>query len=223
MRAFQRDFEVNGPSVVRIARTMLAGWKRYKNHPDPRVRRRFAWEARDLPSVYSAVVAAARLYYRGNPAMRAKMDAILKDLHREFGLKSRFYAAVGGRYVLLEDAPRGEATRTGLDLRAADVLRAERSGPAAGLPRRPAGGALPAGDLPGVSAADHRGRRAAAGSGGRGVSGGAAGDFSSNAGRWRPTHRKWTREQAECCTNARKSCQSRHEGGLHSTCAGVEY
>ena len=99
VRAFQRDFEVNGPSVMRMARTMLAGWKRHKNHPDPRVRRRFAWEARDLSTVYSAVVAAARLYYRGNPALRAKMDALLKDLHSEFGLKSRLYAAVGGRYV----------------------------------------------------------------------------------------------------------------------------
>jgi hypothetical protein len=29
----------------------------------------------------------------------AKMDALLKDLHDEFGLKSRFYSAVGGRYV----------------------------------------------------------------------------------------------------------------------------
>jgi radical SAM superfamily enzyme YgiQ (UPF0313 family) len=99
VRAFQRDFEVNGPSIVRMARTMLAGWKRYKNHPDPRVRRRFTWEARDLSTVYPAVVAAARLHYRGNPALRAKMDAILQDLHREFGLKSRFYAAVAGRYV----------------------------------------------------------------------------------------------------------------------------
>jgi radical SAM superfamily enzyme YgiQ (UPF0313 family) len=100
VRAFQRDFEVNGPSVVRIARTMLTGWKRHKDHADSRVRRRFAWEARDLPSLYSAVVAAARLHYRGNPILRAKTDALLKDLHREFGLKSRFYAAVGGPYVL---------------------------------------------------------------------------------------------------------------------------
>ena len=99
IRAFQRDFEVNGPSLVRMARTMLTGWQRYKHDPDLRIRRRFAWEARDLPTVYSAVVAAARLGYRGNPAMRAKMDTLLKDLHSEFGLKSRFYSAVGGRYV----------------------------------------------------------------------------------------------------------------------------
>ena len=100
IRAFERDFAVNGPSVVRIARTMLAGWKRYKNHADPRVRRRFAWESRDLARNFSAVTAAARLYYRGNPTLRAKMDSFLKDLYREFGLKSRFYAAVGGPYVL---------------------------------------------------------------------------------------------------------------------------
>jgi len=80
-------------------RTMLAGWKRHKDDADPRVRRRFAWETRDLATAYPAVVAAARLYYRGNPALRAKMDAILQDLHGEFGLKSRLYAAVGGRYV----------------------------------------------------------------------------------------------------------------------------
>jgi radical SAM superfamily enzyme YgiQ (UPF0313 family) len=100
VRAFQRDFEVNGPSIPRIVRTTLAGWKRYKNHPDLRIRRRFAWEARELASTFSAVIAAARLYFRRNPAMRAKMEAIQSELGREFGLKSRFFAAVGGRYLL---------------------------------------------------------------------------------------------------------------------------
>ncbi len=99
VRAFQRDFAVNGPSVARIVRTLLAGWKRYKDHPDPRIRRRFAWEARELATTFSAVVGGARRYYRKDPAMRAKMDAILNDLYREFGWKSRFFAAVGGRYV----------------------------------------------------------------------------------------------------------------------------
>ena len=99
VRAFQRDFEVNGPSLVRMARTMLTGWLRYKNHPDRRIRRRFAWEARDLPNVFSAVVGGARRYYRGNPTLLAKMDAILKDLHSEFGLKSRLYSSLGGLYV----------------------------------------------------------------------------------------------------------------------------
>ena len=100
VRAFQRDFEVNGPSVVRIVRTTLAGWKRYKNHPDPRVRGRFAWEVRELATTFSAVVAAAKLYYRDKPAMHAKMSALLRDMQREFGWKSRFFAALGGPWVL---------------------------------------------------------------------------------------------------------------------------
>lgn len=99
VRAFTRDFEVNGPSVARIVRTTLQGWKRYKNHPDERIRARFAWEARELASTFSAVVGAAKLYYRNNPALYAKMKNLLAELHREFGLKSRFFSTVGGRYA----------------------------------------------------------------------------------------------------------------------------
>ncbi len=100
VRAFDRDFEVNGPSTVRIVRTTLAGWRRHKNHPDPRVRRRFAWEARELGTTFSALVGAARLYYRDRPEMHAKMSALLRELHAEFGWKSRLYSAVGGRWLL---------------------------------------------------------------------------------------------------------------------------
>jgi len=100
LRAFNRDFRRNGPSTVRIVQTTLIGWRRYKNHPDPRVRRRFAWEARELGTKFSAAVKAAQLYYRRNPAMHAKMTALLKDLYREFGWKSRLFGAVGGRWVL---------------------------------------------------------------------------------------------------------------------------
>ena len=100
LHAFQRDFEVNGPSLMRIVRTMLAGWMRHKNHPDPRVRRRFAWETRELATTFSAVMGVIRLYYRNNPAIRAKAEAILRDLHREFGLKSRLATAIGSRYLM---------------------------------------------------------------------------------------------------------------------------
>ncbi|HUS93336.1 MAG TPA: cobalamin-dependent protein [Phycisphaerae bacterium] len=100
LRAFRRDFQVNGPSTARIARTLLAGHKRYKDHPDARVRRRFAWETRELATTFSALVAGSRLYCRDNPALRARMSELLGDLHREFGLKSRLASAIGGRYVL---------------------------------------------------------------------------------------------------------------------------
>ena len=100
MRAFLRDFELNGPSVARVVRTTLAGWKRYQNHPDQRIRRRFARESSDLPTTYTPVIWAMRQYYRKAPVMRAKMSLLLEELHRQFGLKSRLAAALGGPYVL---------------------------------------------------------------------------------------------------------------------------
>jgi len=99
-RAFVRDFEVNGPSVVRVFRTTLAGWNRYKDHPNARIRRRFAREAKHLPTRYSAATAAAKLYYRNNPTIRAKLASLLSDLNREFGWRSWLVSLFGGRYLL---------------------------------------------------------------------------------------------------------------------------
>ena len=100
LRAFDRDFERNGPSVARIVKTTLAGWRRYKNHPDACIRDRYAWEARELATSFSALVGAARLYYRRWLEMYAKMSALLAELHAEYGWKSRLWSAIGGRWVL---------------------------------------------------------------------------------------------------------------------------
>ena len=54
--AFRHDFERNGPSLFRICETTFQGWKRYHNHPDLRVRRRFAQEARKLRTTYNAAL-----------------------------------------------------------------------------------------------------------------------------------------------------------------------
>jgi hypothetical protein len=100
LRAFNHDFAVNGPSTARIVRTTLAGWRKHKHHPDPRVRRRYAWEVRELTTTFSMVVGAAKLYYRDKPAMYAKMSALLKEMHAEFGWKSRLASAIGSRWLL---------------------------------------------------------------------------------------------------------------------------
>lgn len=99
VRAFTRDFETNGPSVARIARTTLAGWKRYKHHPDSRLRERYAWEARQLGTTYAAVVAASRSYLRARPALYGKMSELLRDLRAEFGVKAGASALFGGPFV----------------------------------------------------------------------------------------------------------------------------
>jgi hypothetical protein len=99
--AFKRDFEVNGPSVLRIARTILAGWKRYQHHADVRIRNRFAWEARELVVTYPATLWAARRWFRElNPPLFKKLSALLEEIQREIGVRARLAAPLGGRLVL---------------------------------------------------------------------------------------------------------------------------
>ena len=128
LRAFDRDFQSNGPSTVRIVRTTLAGWRRHKNHPDPRVRDRYAWEVRELATTFSAVVGAAKLYYRNNPVMYAKMSALLREIARRVRLE--IAAGLGRRQPLgaAADSQGREAAGRRFQLRAAHLLRAQRGG-----------------------------------------------------------------------------------------------
>lgn len=97
LRAFRKDFEVNGPSIARLIRTTLNGWKKYKNHPDPRVRKRYEWEARSLKTTYAGAIWAMRKWYRDTEHIHAKMDKVLKDLYREFGFFTRLAVPLLGR------------------------------------------------------------------------------------------------------------------------------
>ena len=106
--AFFRDFERNGPSLYRIARTTLAGWKRYKNHPDPRIRARFEWEARTLKSAYAALLwAMERQFRKTNAAVSEQIRSLRKEVIREFGTLSAIAARAVGP-VLLWSARREE-------------------------------------------------------------------------------------------------------------------
>ncbi len=101
LEAFSRDFEVNGPSLARLIRTCLQGFKRYKDHPDLRIRNRYRWEARSLPGSYAGAVWAMRRWFRADAAMAARMDFLLQDLYSEFGAKTRLAAPVAGRWIFL--------------------------------------------------------------------------------------------------------------------------
>jgi hypothetical protein len=97
--AFNRDFEVNGPSLARLIRTTLDGWQRYKKHPEPRIRTRFAGRAKVLRTTYAGAVWAMRKWYRDVPATAEQLHALLTRLHKEFGWTTRIIAALTGRYV----------------------------------------------------------------------------------------------------------------------------
>jgi hypothetical protein len=99
-RAFRRDFEVNGPSVVRMMRTLLNGWLKYRHNPEARVRKRFALETAKLPSLYAGGLWATCRWFRSNPQILSRMNAIINDIYREYGWKSRLSAPIVGSFLL---------------------------------------------------------------------------------------------------------------------------
>lgn len=107
--AFRRDFEANGPSVMRMARTALLGWKKHSEHPDPRVRRRVKEESRMLPVSYAAALSACALWFGKNAEFAERLAALRKDLVAEFGLRARLASLVGGPLLYL--ALKREAAR----------------------------------------------------------------------------------------------------------------
>ena len=100
LRAFRRDFEVNGPSLVRIARTLLRGWQRHKEHPEPRVRARYRRECGDLHTVYAGILWAAARWFRGSPRLLGRIDAVRRGVAQEFGIVARLAAPLIGAFVL---------------------------------------------------------------------------------------------------------------------------
>jgi hypothetical protein len=100
LRAFQRDYEVNGPSVMRIARTLLLGWQRYKNHPEQRIRERFRREAEVLALGYGSALWAMERYFRDlNGPLTEKIRQLRSDFAQEFGMKTRLASPVAGRVI----------------------------------------------------------------------------------------------------------------------------
>ncbi len=100
INAFTRDFQINGPSLGRLIRTMLKGWQRYKNHPDKRIRERYQWDTAPIQTIYAGAVWAMKKRFYKNKATHQKLNILLKDLYREFGWKTRIVAPITGIYCL---------------------------------------------------------------------------------------------------------------------------
>jgi len=99
--AFWRDFERNGPSIFRICRTTLEGWKRYKNDPDQRIRERFAREVAALKITYGGLLwAMERQLREKNLAISQQIRVLRRDIADEFGWVSRFASKLIGPVML---------------------------------------------------------------------------------------------------------------------------
>jgi hypothetical protein len=100
--AFRRDFETNGPSLFRICRTTLEGWRRHRNHPDPRVRARFARELGTLRHTWTGILWAMEWQLRrSNARVSSSIRELRSDILSECGgLGARLTSAVVGPLML---------------------------------------------------------------------------------------------------------------------------
>jgi hypothetical protein len=100
--AFQRDFEVNGPSLYRMMQTMFDGWKRYRNDSDARVRARFNFEAEKFRLGYGAALWAMEQYLReSNKAVSQRVRDLRRQVEHELGGFSRVIDWVVGPVLFL--------------------------------------------------------------------------------------------------------------------------
>jgi hypothetical protein len=99
--AFLRDFERNGPSLYRICRTSFEGWKRYYQHADARIRKRFEQEASLLKIIYgSGLWAMERKLLETNAAISDKISVFRAEFERALGPLSSISAALLGPILL---------------------------------------------------------------------------------------------------------------------------
>jgi radical SAM superfamily enzyme YgiQ (UPF0313 family) len=99
--AFRLDFERNGPSLYRMCWTMLQGWRRYKDYPDPRVRERFSREITKLGTAYNAALwAMERQFKKVNRDVSEQIHNLRREITTEFPLVSRLTSAALGPFLL---------------------------------------------------------------------------------------------------------------------------
>jgi hypothetical protein len=89
-RAFERDYEQNGPSLYRLMRNMFTGWQRYGRDADPRVRERVTGEWRQLTTGHGAALWAMEHYLRASHrTMSERIGELRAEIEREAGGWSR--------------------------------------------------------------------------------------------------------------------------------------
>ena len=101
LRAFQADFDVNGPSVFRVLNTMFKGWKNFHNCADARVRRRLERESSTVRKYGAGVMWAMEKYISdSNRAVVAKMRDLRYKLKENQNMLERAASLVIGPALL---------------------------------------------------------------------------------------------------------------------------
>ena len=102
LNAFNRDFKINGPSLFRIIKVLLNGWKKYKNHPEKRIREHVAREVKPLKTTYAGALWAMIKWFKNDKELSGKMNKVLEDIYEEFGWFTKKITPTIGKFVYIK-------------------------------------------------------------------------------------------------------------------------
>jgi hypothetical protein len=80
---FEQDFQELGPSIFRVLEARLLGYRRLKDSPNPALRRKAEYYARELRTSYPVYLAGRLL--GPNPKIRRWIGELEREVHSELG------------------------------------------------------------------------------------------------------------------------------------------
>jgi hypothetical protein len=84
-----------------MCQTMLRGWQRYRDYPDPRVRQRFARQKKKLSGAYNAALwVMEREFRKVNRSVAEQIHKLRSEVEEEFPVIARLAAASLGPMLL---------------------------------------------------------------------------------------------------------------------------
>ncbi|MCR4784079.1 MAG: cobalamin-dependent protein [bacterium] len=101
LRAFQADYDVNGPSVFRVINTVWKGWKNFHNYGDSRVRRRLDYDSSTIRKyAYGALWAMEKYLKESNALVQEKIHALREQFAHDFGTLTKAVGMLTGPVIL---------------------------------------------------------------------------------------------------------------------------
>ncbi|MGM9998741.1 MAG: B12-binding domain-containing radical SAM protein [Candidatus Bruticola sp.] len=101
LRAFQADYDVNGPSVFRVINTIWKGWKNFRNYDNARVLRRLEQDSASVRRyAYGALWAMEQYFKESNHYVQERIHALRQQFSCDFGSLTKMVGMLSGPAIL---------------------------------------------------------------------------------------------------------------------------